>query len=128
MKGELEEALSLAKTAVDLQNADTQTSHDLHTRYLGEELATLAWAVAANDGEVEEVDHLVDRAVASVGMDVVSSTAQVHTQAGAAYAVLGDTELSAFHLNKAAAVDLNGLWGRRAKAMLEAVGTFSMPS
>lgn len=120
VKGELAEALRLARLAVDMQHADRTLTHDLHSRFLGEELATLAWALAANEGSAEKTEELVNEAVATVGLDFVCSTAQVHTQAGAAYAALGQTEKSAYHLGKAASIDMNGLWGRRAKAMMVA--------
>lgn len=116
VKGDTAEALRLAHLAAGSQSATS----DYENRFLGERLATLAWAMAANEATAEEVTELVKRAVDTVGMDVVSSTAQVHTQAGAAFAALGDKETSTYHLGKAAMIDMNGLWGRRAKAMLSA--------
>ena len=116
VKGDTEQALLLARTAAGNQGF----ASGYENRFLGERLATLAWALAANGAPVEEVDELVKRAVETVGLDVVSSTAQVHTQAGAAYSAIGEKERSAYHLGKAAVVDSNGLWGRRAKAMMGA--------
>ena len=118
VKGETTEALRLAQLAVDMQHAENIHTRNLHSRFLGEELATLAWALAANEGSAEKTEELVNEAVATVGLDFVCSTAQVHTHAGAAYAALGQTEKSAYHLGKAATIDINGLWGRRAKAMM----------
>ena len=116
VKGDPTEALRLARLAVG-----AQTEAESQNRFLGERLATLAWALAANEAAAEDVAALVKKAVESVGNEVVSSTAQVHTQAGAAFAAIGDNESCTHHFGKAAAADLNGLWGKRAKAMLSGV-------
>jgi tetratricopeptide (TPR) repeat protein len=111
------EALRWAKLAVGREQAD-QLSRELRKINLGEDLATLAWATAADSHSASEVSRLVAEAVASVGASNVQSTALVHYQSGCAYAELGDLRSSAQHYEEAAKLDLQGHWGRAARAAL----------
>ncbi|HUA19302.1 MAG TPA: SDR family oxidoreductase [Bryobacteraceae bacterium] len=82
---------------------------------LGEDLATLAWAVAADSRDRDEVDRLVDEALPLV-RNVVPVTARVRCYAGHAYQALGDSRNSEYHFDEAARIDPHGLWGRSARA------------
>jgi tetratricopeptide (TPR) repeat protein len=109
-------ALGLARLAVD---EETQPGPGFRNPNQGENLATLAWALARCRGNRKEVDGLVTEAVSQVGSQSVSSVAQVRVHSGLAYAELGDRGHSLQHLWVAVSVDPNGLWGRDAKTILE---------
>jgi len=87
---------------------------------LGEDLATLAWAVAADSQDREQVDSLVNQAIPLV-TTAVSTSAQVHYHSGRAYLALGDEERSAMHFAEAARIDPHGMWGRSARKMADGV-------
>jgi tetratricopeptide (TPR) repeat protein len=112
------EALRWAKLAVGREQAARALPPWLRKMNLGEDLAMLAWATADDSHNASEVARLVAEAVASVGASSVQSTAQVHYQSGCAYAELGDLRSSALHFEEAARVDLQGHWGRAARAAL----------
>lgn len=82
---------------------------------LSAELATLAWAVAASSRNAPEVEKLVAEADSYCAGIAVSSMAQVHVYSAMAYAALGDEAKRARHLEAAARVDPNGVWGREAQ-------------
>ena len=119
--GDAEEALQWGRLAVDKENSDMAMPEDVRNLNLGEDLATLALAVASTGGDASNVEQLVRQAVAAVGENVIPSIAQVHTHSGVAYAVAGETEKSLRHLQIAAAIDADGLWGRRAKGLMAEV-------
>ena len=87
---------------------------------LAEDLATLAWAVAAGSRDRAEVDRLVNEAVNLVGT-ASSPAALVHCHSGQAYLSLGDSAQSDRHFGEAARIDPNGFRGRSARAMTAAV-------
>jgi tetratricopeptide (TPR) repeat protein len=87
---------------------------------LAEDLATLAWAVAAGSRDRAEVDRLVDEAVLLVG-SACSPAALVHYHAGQAYLSLGDSAKSELHFAEAARIDPNGIRGRSARDMTAVV-------
>jgi tetratricopeptide (TPR) repeat protein len=118
--GNPSEALRWAKLAISREQTDRQFSPELRRLNLGEGLATLAWATAAASHSGPEVAQLVAEAVASVGSSNLSSTAQVHYHSGRAYQELGDTGNSAQHYQEAGRLDLQGRWGRAARAALAA--------
>jgi tetratricopeptide (TPR) repeat protein len=110
------EALKWATLAVEEDRAAKAVSRDIGDMNLGEDLATLAWAVAVESKDREKVDRLVREAISLAGTQSVGTTAQVHYYAGRAYAALGDSGLAALHLKEAAGVDQFGRWGRAARA------------
>jgi tetratricopeptide (TPR) repeat protein len=112
------EALRWANLAIRHAQADREISGELRKMNLGEDLATLAWATAADSRSASEVARLVAEAVASVGTSNIQSTAQVHYLSGCAYAEIGDLRNSAQHYEEAARLDLQGHWGRAANAAL----------
>jgi len=113
------EALKFATLAVDEEKSARVLSQDSYDTNLSEDLATLAWAVAAASQDAGKVDRLVTEAI-QLGAEhqVVPSLAQVQFQAGLAYSALGHTERSTQHLQEAARIDPKGRWGRAARARL----------
>lgn len=111
----LAEALKWAKLAVEEDRTAKAITPEVGATNLGEALATLAWAVAAEDGDRAAVDRMAQEAVSTVGTTLVTSSAQVHYQCGIAYRVLGDTANSAKFLKRAAEIDRTGRWGRAAR-------------
>jgi tetratricopeptide (TPR) repeat protein len=116
--GDAREAVSWARQSIEKGNADREITPELRKLILGENLATLAWAVAADSHDASEVARLVDEAVGTVGTGTLSSTAQVTYQCGRAFAELGEGERSAQYFEKTATLDQQGEWGRAARAAL----------
>jgi tetratricopeptide (TPR) repeat protein len=114
--GKPRQALDWARQAVQHEHTDKKFSANLRNLNLGECLATLAWAIAAESGDRAEVSRLSDSALASVGSSNVQSTAQVRYHVGCAFAELGDLETSARHYEEAARIDPQGYWGRAARS------------
>jgi tetratricopeptide (TPR) repeat protein len=114
--GDPAEAAGLAKLAVQREQADKVHSASLRNLNLGEDLATLAWAIAAELHDAAQVARLADAAIAGVGDTNVQSTAQVHYHLGCAFAELGDLATSAGHYEEAARIDPQGHWGRAARS------------
>ena len=110
------EATGFAKLAIQREQADKAHPATLRSLNLGEDLATLAWATAADSHDAAEVSRLADAAIASVGASNVQSTAQVRYHVGCAFAELGDLESSARHYEEAARIDPHGHWGRAARS------------
>lgn len=107
-------ALDLARKAVE--SASHPGSLD-DSPSLGESLATLAWILAAAEGDESEIESCVKRAVPMVREKRVATLAQVHYHSGLAYATLGDRGRSMRHFEEAVLVDPKGLWGRGARMM-----------
>ena len=114
------EALKWARLAVDEERASKDYSQELRDTNLGEALATLAWAVAAELRDQNEATRLVAEAESKVGAFSVASTAQVQYLAGRAYEELGDRTRSAERFEEAARIDPRGRWGRAARAAAQA--------
>ena len=119
--GDPQQALKLAKQAVDDESDPSSSEEGVRGINMAENLATLAWAVANAEGPRAEVEKLAARAIPLVGNEVVSSTAHVHYHLGLAYVALEDFETTRKHMESAAQVDPTGRWGRDAKKMLEAL-------
>jgi tetratricopeptide (TPR) repeat protein len=84
---------------------------------LGEDLAMLAWAVAANSGAAAEVESLLAESFKLCGTKTKPILAQIHYQAGKAYEALKMPEKAREHFRQAAEVDPNGIYGRLARAV-----------
>jgi tetratricopeptide (TPR) repeat protein len=110
------EALKWARLAVEEDRASTDLTQEARDTNLGEDLATLAWAVAVASHDRAEVDRMAAEAVSVAGAVLVTTSAQVQYQAGLAYEALGNAERSAQHFNEAARIDQQGRWGRAARA------------
>ena len=115
------EGLRWASRAVDKERAGEGVTPETQKTNLCEELATLAWAVAATSHDRAEVDRLTAEAVAVAADNPVSSTAQIHFQIAQAYSLLDDTATSGRHFEEAARFDPKGLWGCAAQAMAAGV-------
>lgn len=123
LRDKSETALSFARQAVEqdrriVHTAPSDAFRETCELNLSEDLATLAWAVAASSSDRAEVERLVGEAVSLAGEKSVSSTAQVHCHAGKAYLALEDVATSTHHFQQAAQADPQGIWGREAQAML----------
>ena len=119
-----DEALKWAREAVDRQRSTppkSDAARRVHRLNLGEELATLAWAIAVATRDRGEVDRLIAEAEVLVHGGNVQSAALVACQAGRAYTALGEIERGARHFEEAARIDRQGRWGREARAMMVGV-------
>lgn len=122
---ELAEALAQAQQAVDIDRAASGMEKEALDSRLGEDLATLAWALAANatavfpsanPGALTEVESLIAEAFKLCGMKTLPVLAQIHYQAGKAYEALKMSEKAREHFRLAAEVDPRGVYGRMAHA------------
>ena len=82
---------------------------------IGEDLATLAWAVAANSGTAREVESVLAEAFPLCADQAKAILAQVHYHAGQAYSVLGNSDEAIKHFRQAQNIDPNGQFGRMAR-------------
>ena len=111
-----QEALRWARLALEKEKGGPGLSEDSKSICLGEDLATLAWAVAVHTHDATEVDRLCDE-VSMPAITPASTRAQTGYQFGKAWAALGDPAKSAMYFQHAADLDPNGLWGRAAAAL-----------
>jgi len=123
--GPVSEAFNWAQLAVQEDRArDNPTGspqmQEVCDINLAEDLATLAWAVAAGSRDRAQVDRLVDEAVSLVGTSA-SPAALVRCHAGLAYCALGDAAKSDEHFREAIRIDPHGLRGRSARALTTSV-------
>jgi tetratricopeptide (TPR) repeat protein len=110
-------ALETARQAVEIDRSATGLTKELLDQRLGEDLAVLAWAVAAHSGDAREVESLLAEAF-SLCSKTNPILGQVHYHAGRAYAGLQMAEKSRDHFRQAAEIDPHGIFGRLARAML----------
>lgn len=118
------DALGSARLAVKLAHTARADNKHIQDLNLGEAQATLAWAVAAQAGDAAEVDRLLAHAFLLCGEEYKPIRSHLNCLAAAAYSALGTPsalEKSAGHLQLASAADSLGIFGRRAKAGIEAV-------
>jgi tetratricopeptide (TPR) repeat protein len=112
----LSEALESARQAVEIdRRADGPGKEALDSR-LGEDLALLAWAVAANSGNPGEVESLLAEAFLLCGTSSKPVLAQLHYHAGKAYRVLQLINESQEHFNQASEIEPQGVFGQLARA------------
>jgi len=114
---ELSEALDHARRAVEIDRRATGMKKEALDSRLGEDLAVLAWAVAANSGDAREVESLLAEAFPLCGTRSKPILAQIHYHAGRAYAALNMPEKSRDHFRQAMEIDQQGIWGRLARAV-----------
>jgi hypothetical protein len=84
--------------------ATGMTKEALDTR-LGEDLAVLAWAMAANSGDVGQVDGLVTEAFQLSSTKTKPILSQIHYHAGQAYEALNIPERARGHFRQAREID-----------------------
>jgi tetratricopeptide (TPR) repeat protein len=117
---ELPEALARARRAVEIDRASPALSAETHDLRVGEDLALLAWAEAANSSDVQQVDSLLAEAFPLCANAAKMVQAQQHYYAGRAYSALQLLEKAAEHFLQARTVDPQGQFGRLAAAMTQA--------
>ena len=114
------EALDEARKAVAAERSEKvglgKFAKEVHDHNLGESLAFLAWALARNSDDPDEVKNVLNEAFALCGEDTKPVLARVNFCAGQAYAVLGNTAESVRHFERAAGADPHGNYGRLARA------------
>jgi tetratricopeptide (TPR) repeat protein len=110
------EALRWARLAVEKEKSGRGLSEDSKALSRGEELATLAWAVAVHSHDGAEVDRLSEQ-VAFPAITPMCALAMSSVHFGKAWATLGDATRSAMYFESAARQDPNGIWGREAASM-----------
>lgn len=114
---EFSEALDHARQAVEIDRGAVGMKKEALDSRLGEDLAVLAWAVAANSGDAREVESLLADAFPLCGTKTKPTLAEAHDHAGRAYAALKMPEKSRDHFRQAAEIDTQGNFGRVARAM-----------
>jgi len=112
------QALEQARHAVEIDRNATGMSKEVLSDRLGEDLAVLAWALAANAQDPAEVEAALAEAFKLCGRKSVSIVAQIHYHAGRAYLALASRNRSNDHFRQAEQIDPNGRFGRMARAAL----------
>jgi tetratricopeptide (TPR) repeat protein len=115
----LPEALTRARRAVEIDRVSPALSAETHDYRVGEDLALLAWAEAANSSDVQRVDALLAEAFPLCASAAKMVQAQQHYYAGQAYWALRLLEKAAQHFLEARTVDPQGQFGRLAVAMTQ---------
>jgi tetratricopeptide (TPR) repeat protein len=113
--GDSREALRWARVAVQKEKSGPGLSSDSKAINLGEELATLAWAVAAHTRDATEVERLSEE-VSMPALTPRSTQALAFYHFGLAWTELGNSPKSAAYFEHAARLDPNGIWGKAAAA------------
>jgi tetratricopeptide (TPR) repeat protein len=119
---EFPDALQHARQAVEVDRVASGMKKEALDTRLGEDLATLAWAVAAsstvaaNSGAAAEVESQLTESFKLCGTKTKPILAQIHYQAGKAYEALKMPERAREHFRQAAEVDPKGIYGRLARA------------
>ena len=82
---------------------------------LGEDLAVLAWAMAANSGDAGQVEAALAEGLPLCDQKTRPVLAQVHYHAGKAFQALKLAEKSRMHFLQAGEADAEGIFGRLAR-------------
>lgn len=114
---EFSEAIHCAQQAVEIDHRATGMPKEALDKRLGEDFAVLAWATAANSGDVHEVESLLAKAFPLCGTKTKPILAQIHYHAGKAYETLKMTEKAREHFRHAMEIDPQGIFGRLASAI-----------
>jgi tetratricopeptide (TPR) repeat protein len=111
----LPEAMESARQAVEIdRRADELVTEALDQR-VGEDLAVLAWAIAANSGTLSQVELMLAEAFRLCGTRSKPVLAQLHYHAGRAYKTIKAGEKSREHFGHASAIEPRGVFGRLAR-------------
>ena len=113
---EFSEALEQSRQAVEIDRSATGMSKEALDYRLGEDLAVLAWALAANSAETASVDSALAEGFRLCGVRSKSILAQLHYHAGRAYHALQLSDRSREHFDRAAEIDPQGRFGRMARS------------
>lgn len=111
---ELPTALKEAQQAVAIDKRVTAPSQEAKTllrHRLGEDLAVLGWALAANAAGIGTVEFVIGESLRLCNDSAKAILAQVHYHAGQAYLALQNVERSREHFRQAAEIDLQGIFG-----------------
>ena len=111
---EFQEALKQAHLAVAIDKRARGLSKKVLEQRLGEDLAVLSWALAANSAGAGTVEFLVIEALRLCSDGAVTQLAEIHYHAGQAYLALQNTDKSREHFRHAAEIDPQGIFGRMA--------------
>lgn len=109
---ELKEAADYARQAVQIDRRATGMPKEALDTRLSEDLAVLAWAVAANSGNVDEVDGLMKESFELCGTRLKPILSQIHYHAGRAYEELNIPEKARDHFRQAREIDPKGIFAR----------------
>lgn len=115
---EFPEALRQAQRAVAIDKRATGPSTEALESRLGEDLAVLAWALAANSAGVGTVEFVVAEAIRLCSKGAIAILAEVHYHAGQAYLALENAEKSRGHFLNAAEIDPQGIFGFMARSTI----------
>jgi tetratricopeptide (TPR) repeat protein len=110
------EALRWAQLALQKEKAGPGLSQDSKEICLGEDVATLAWAVAVHSHDGAEVDRLSEQ-IGFPAITPMSSLAMSSFHFGMAWTALGDARRSAIYFELTVSRDPNGVWAREAASM-----------
>ena len=111
---ELGTALDEARHALEIDRAARGLPQQSLDSRVGEDLATLAWAEAANGASVAAVEGMLSEAAPLCARQAKAIQAQFHYHAGRAYQLLNLPEKSAEQFGWAAEIDPHGQYGRTA--------------
>ena len=115
---ELSEALDYAKQAVEIDRRATGLKQEAVDTRLGEDLAVLAWAVAANSGTRSEIESHISEALRLCDRKTKATAAEMHYHFGRAYQALSLGLEAQDHFRRAMDTDSNGLWARKARDLI----------
>ncbi len=113
---EFPEALECARRAAEIDQLATGMPKEALDKRLGEDFAILAWAIAANSGDVHEVESLLAKVFPLCGTKTKPVLAQIHYHAGKAYETLNMRQKARDHFHQAMQIDPQGIFGRLANA------------
>lgn len=111
---EAQQAVAIDKRVI----APSQEAKTLLRHRLGEDLAVLAWALAANAAGVSTVEFLIREALRLCNDSPKSTLAQVHYHTGQAYLALQNEEEGREYFRQAAKIDPQGLFGAMARSTI----------
>jgi tetratricopeptide (TPR) repeat protein len=115
---EFPEALQHARQALEIDRQASGMRRDALDSRLGENLGVLAWAVAANSGDIAEVESLLKEAFPLLDPKTKPVLAEFHYHVGRAYSALNRREKSAEHFRQATELDPQGIFGKLARAAI----------
>lgn len=113
---EFPESLKQARQAVELDRRATGMPKEALDHRLGEDLAVLAWAQAANAADTAEVESTLNEAFRLCATSAKAILAEVHYNAGRAYRVLENESAGREHFRQAAEIDPHGIFGLMARS------------
>lgn len=119
---DLPKALLEARRAVEIDEHAEGMPKEILEHRLGEDLAVLAWALAANSADASEVESTLSRALQLCSTNSKPALALVHYHAGRAYSALQMREKSEEHFRQAAEIDRQGICGRMARTAISKSG------